>query len=296
MRVPLSYIGVVLIWSTTPLAITYSVDSVDFIPAVALRMWLSLALCVLLLKGWGIAFPFTRSAMRSYAAGALGVTGGMLCVYWAANIVPSGLIAVIWGLLPMLVSLYSQWLLPGSHLSYLKLWSIALALAGLSMVFSGQLTVALYLLPGLMVLLLGVNLHAASTVMLVKENAPVHPLAQTAGALLLSAPIYGIAWWVTGSDFPYSISAKSAWAILYLSVMGSVIGFVAYFYLLKKMSAATVSLTTLITPVLALMLGSILEQEQLSMSALLGTGVIMLGLILYHWSTIRPLLLGRSAQ
>lgn len=282
MQVALAYVGVVLIWSTTPLGITYSVDSLDYVQGSALRMWLSLLLCCILLGVLRIRFPTHKPALLGYAAGAVGVLGAMLCTYWAAGKVPSGLMAVIWGLSPVMVAVFSAWMLPGKSFSWAKLLSIALAIAGLVLVFSGQINVAANMLLGLIVLLMGVKLHAYSSVLIQKLQTEVHPLAQTTGALGFSAPGYALAWWFMSGPLPETVSSKSALGVLYLATMGSVVGFMAYFYLLKKLSASAVSLTTLVTPVIALVLGATLENEQLPIETWLGAGVIMGALLVYN--------------
>jgi len=66
-------------------------------------------------------------------------------------------------------------------------------------------------------------------------------------------------------------------------VFGSALGFTLYFYLLKKMEANRVSLITLLTPVLALILGSSLNGEVISMDVLLGSSLIVFGLVLHLW-------------
>lgn len=282
MQIAMTYIGVVLIWSTTPLGITYSVDSLDYIQGSALRMWLSLGVCFILLKILRVRFPTHKAALMSYGAGAVGVLGAMLCTYWAAGKVPSGLMAVLWGLSPMMVTIFSAWLLPGKNFSWAKLFSIALAIGGLALVFSGQINVATSMILGLLVLLVGVKLHAYSAVLIQKLQVEVHPLAQTTGALAVAAPGYAIAWFFMSGPLPETISVKSVFGVLYLATIGSVVGFMAYFYLLKKLSAASVSLTTLITPVIALVLGAVLENEQLPIETWLGAGVIMMALLVYN--------------
>ncbi len=294
MPVALAYLGVVLIWSTTPLGIRYSVDSLDFVQGAALRMWLSLFFCVLLLMVLRIRFPIHRAALLSYAAGALGVLGAMLCTYWAAAYIPSGLMAVLWGLSPVFVMLFSTWMFAERAFNVTKLSSLALAIMGLALVFSGQLDIAFAMVLGLAVLLVGVSLHAYSSVLIQKVQSQdaleVHPLAQTTGALLLAAPGYGLAWLFMSGPLPDSVSAKSLWGVLYLATMGSVVGFMAYFYLLKKLGAAPVSLTTLITPVLALMLGALIEGERLPVETWLGSLVIMTALFVYNSQSLLKLL------
>jgi drug/metabolite transporter (DMT)-like permease len=61
------------------------------------------------------------------------------------------------------------------------------------------------------------------------------------------------------------------------------LGFTLYFYLLKKMEANRVSLITLLTPVLALILGNSLNGERVSMEVLFGSSLIVFGLVSHLW-------------
>jgi drug/metabolite transporter (DMT)-like permease len=300
MNVAAVYASVVLIWSTTPLGIRFSVESLDFVQALAIRMWISLAICLVLIKVLSLSFKWSRPAVRGYLAGALAITGAMLCVYWAALTLPSGLIAVLWGISPLVISLYSRIFLPNSELDARRVCAILLAVLGLYIIFAQGIDVSGDMAVALLVLLLGINLHGASAVMLqyekvVKGHTPVHPIVQTTGALLISAPVYGVLWWVFSPPLPAQVSSTSVFAIGYLAVFGSVVGFIGYFYLMNRMSAANVSLITLITPVLALMLGAYLADEKLELQTLAGTVVILTGLIIYHLQHVRFMLVKVSS-
>jgi drug/metabolite transporter (DMT)-like permease len=67
-----------------------------------------------------------------------------------------------------------------------------------------------------------------------------------------------MAWWLTDGHVPAAIPARAEVAIVYLGVFGSVLGFALYYYVIKHMGTGKVSLITLITPVIALLLGSLL--------------------------------------
>ncbi|WP_283787909.1 DMT family transporter [Bermanella sp. WJH001] len=291
MKVASVYLSVVLIWSTTPLFIKLSVDSLDYIQASALRMWLSLVLCFLMMRLLSVPFRLTREAMYRYFVGATAVSGAMLCVYWSAQSLPSGLVAVVWGLSPLVVSLYSMLLIPQTRLSVLQMLCMLLAVFGLYYIFAQGVAIGAHLVMALLVLLLGVNFHSVSSVLLqrvriFKPENNMHPLEQTTGALLLSAPVYGLMWLVLSGPLPDEISDTSIMAILYLATLGSVAGFIGYYYLLNKMSASSVALITIITPVLALMLGAYVAQEALHERTWIGAGFILLALTLYHYRAI----------
>lgn len=295
MKVASVYIAVVLIWSTTPLFIRLSVDSLDYIQASAIRMWLSLALCAVMLRLFSIPFRFTPAAVYRYFVGAMAVTGAMLCVYWSAETLPSGLIAVVWGLSPLVVSIYCLFLIPQSRLSVIQILCMLLAVFGLYYIFAQGVSIGSHLVVALLVLLLGVNFHSVSSVLLqrvhiFKPEGATHPLEQTTGALLLSAPIYGLMWWVLSGPLPDEVSNTSIWAVVYLATLGSVAGFIGYYYLLNKMSASSVALITIITPVLALLLGAYVANEDLHSRTWVGAGFILIALIGYHHKAMTTLL------
>lgn len=291
MKVACVYLAVVAIWSTTPLFIQMSVDSFDYIQASALRMWLSLALCLVMLRLFSIPLGFSGAALYRYFIGALAITGAMLCVYWSAKTLPSGLIAVVWGLTPLAVSLYSLLMLPNSRISLLQAMCMVLAVFGLYYIFAQGVSIGLHLALALLILMLGVNLHAVSSVwlqrlQLYKPESATHPLAQTTGALLLSAPVYGVMWWLFSGPLPQTISQTSLIGVMYLAVLGSVVGFIGYYFLLNHLSASNVALITLITPVIALGLGAYVANEVLHPRTWVGSAFILLALVGYHHDPI----------
>jgi hypothetical protein len=92
MSVPAAYVGVILIWSTTPLAIQWSAQGASFSFAVMARMLIGLAICLILLVATRTAFPFTAAARQLYAISGLSLFMAMLLTYWGALHIPSGLI------------------------------------------------------------------------------------------------------------------------------------------------------------------------------------------------------------
>ncbi|MGR6872589.1 DMT family transporter [Pseudomonas sp. HK3] len=287
MKVASVYLSVVLIWSTTPLFIKLSVDSLDYIQASAMRMWLSLVLCFVMMRLLSIPFRLTREALYRYFVGAVAVSGAMLCVYWSAQTLPSGLVAVVWGLSPLVVSVYCLLLIPQTRLSVTQVLCMLLAVFGLYYIFAQGVTIGAHLVLALLVLLLGVNFHSVSSVLLqrlqvFKPEQSMHPLEQTTGALLLSAPVYAVMWLCLSGPLPNEVSDTSIVAILYLSTLGSVAGFIGYYYLLNKMSASSVALITIMTPVLALLLGAYVANEALHARTWIGAGFIIVALTFYH--------------
>ncbi len=76
---------------------------------------------------------------------------------------------------------------------------------------------------------------------------------------------------------------REVYAILYAASVGSVIGFLLYFYVLRNVDAMKVALIPVITPVFALLFGYLLNNESLTVTTWLGTSLVITGLILFEW-------------
>ena len=88
--------------------------------------------------------------------------------------------------------------------------------------------------------------------------------------------------------WPETIPIKSALSIVYLGLIGSAIGFPLYFYLLKKLAPERVAIVTLITPITALLLGAIFNDEVITSKVWLGTALILTGLAIYEYGKYLP--------
>lgn len=293
MPIFLAYGIVVIVWSTTPLAIQLSNSSTSFITAVSLRMLLGAAIALAANKLWGSPLRI-KSLWRSYAAGSIGFFAALLCVYWAAQFITSGLIAVIYGTAPIISGVLAWLLLGERSLTPVRIAMLMLAIVGLGIIFHSEfntVTNSTYLIKGIGGVLASTLLFSLSAVLIKREQqagrAPAHPLTQTAGALGFTAIGYCILWLGVlainpSVHSPLNINLTSASAIAYLAVMGSVIGFLCYFYVLQKISAQSLALITLITPILALSLGYFAANEPISINLAIGTAVIIIALGVYQ--------------
>jgi drug/metabolite transporter (DMT)-like permease len=133
----------------------------------------------------------------------------------------------------------------------------------------------------LAMMLSAVTLFSASGIAVQRVAAGLDPLQQTVGALAGSMPCFLVLWLASGEPLMIPLSPRGLWAVLYLALFGSLIGFLCYYLILSRLHAASVALVTLITPVLALTLGMLLNQETPSPSMLLGALLILVALGAY---------------
>jgi drug/metabolite transporter (DMT)-like permease len=284
MSVPAAYLGIILIWSTTPLAIQWSTQGTGFAFAVFARMLVGAVLAALLLGAWRIGMPMHARARNSYLAGGLGTFGAMTFTYWGARHVHSGLISVLFGLTPLMTSVLAAIWLREKALTPLRVSGMALGIAGLATIFAhGEGAGDAQAGAGLAALLLAVFFYSSSLVWLKRINDDSPALATTAGTLAVSLPLFGVVWWLTEGRLPTELPTRTSAAILYLGVFGSVLGFALYYYVIRHMEAGSVALMSLVTPVLALLLGQTLNGEEIGPRVWLGATLITGGLVLHQW-------------
>ena len=283
MSVPAAFLGVVLIWSTTPLAIQWSSEGWGYLFGISGRMMLGALVCAVLLHILKPGLPWHREARNTYFAAGVAIYGAMLSVYWGAQFIPSGLIAVLYGLNPLLTGLAAALLLGEKSFTPGKVLGMILGFGGLLCIFASDIMLDSDAWQGVLAVLLSVFLHSVSGVWVKRIGGGLPGLTVTSGGLFVVAPLFFITWLIFDGKVPSEIPAHAGLALLYLGVFGSALGFTLYFYLLKKLEANRVSLITLMTPVLALMLGAGLNDESVSLEVMLGSGLIVFGLVSHLW-------------
>ncbi len=283
MRVFLAYISVILIWATTPLAIKWSGEETGFLFGVTGRMAIGTVCVVFVLLLSKQRLAWHSKARWTYVAVALQIYGAMLAVYWAAQFLPSGWISVIFGLTPLITALLAAlWLrerslTPGTLLAY------GLSICGLFIMFGSALQLGHDAALGIAGVLLSAVLQSASSIWIKHLAAKLPALSQVTGGLLLALPAYLITWGIADGHWPDTLSATGIKAIIYLGVIATLIGFVLYYYLLTKLTATRVALITLVSPVLALLIGHTINHEPLTMKVLTGTLLILSALIMHQF-------------
>jgi len=287
MSVPAAYAGVILIWSTTPLAIQWSSEGGGFLFGVTARMTLGLLFCLLAIRISGVEMPWHARARGAYLAAGTAIYGAMGLVYWAAQYVPSGWIAVLFGLSPLLTSLFSVLWLADQNFSRRGLAGLLLGVLGLAVIFSGGVEAGPHIGAGIAAVLVSALLHAASSVWVKRLSTDLPALAITGGGLSVAVPAFVLTWFVFDGAWPQVLPDRARFAITYLALFGSVLGFFWYYYLLGRVAAVKVNLITLVTPVTALLLGHWLNGESILPTVWLGTVLILAGLVIHQWDLLK---------
>jgi drug/metabolite transporter (DMT)-like permease len=277
----LAYITCGVVWGTTWFAIRrcIGVGGYPTIAAAAVRF----AIAALVLGGvWAIGWarpgPKNKREIRALlAAGVLGAIGYGL-VYLAERSISGGLAAVIFGTFPLATALLAT-MGRIEKVSRASIVGSLVALVGMVIVFADRLQVSGAQALGVIMTLGSVFVSALYTTLLKRTADDVHPLATTGVFLGTGAVVLSIfAALFERQAIPWPPPVGPTIALLYLAIVGSVVVFACYFYILKHVSLMTVAMLVLVEPVIALAVDAVWEREVVLVArSYAGIGVTIVG-------------------
>lgn len=253
--------------------------------ALLLRMSVAIVLGFPLMRLLGIKMDWSRRAVQVYLYSGISLAAGMLFSYFAARHISSGLMSLCFGLTPILAGLFAQKIIAEAKFTRVKKAALVLAIAGLATVSSDNISNGAASLYGFVLVLCAVLVFSLSGVLVKSVPIKLHALNTTLGSLLVALPFFLGAWLLaTGGQVHYEAwSDKSFYAVLYLGVFASLIGFLAYFFVLQRLEASTVALIVMITPVLSTILGIFINDERFSNMLIIGGSMVIVGLGLFQF-------------
>ena len=282
----LTYGLLVFIWATTPLAIVWSVSDLHPMWALVLRFFIALPLAIVVLFILKVRFPADKVSILSYIAGSLSLIGSQIFTYAATAYLSSGLIALMFGLAPIMAGLIGRFGFQ-QKLALLQWLGMAVSIIGLGLICLSDNQNHVQPL-GIGLMIVSVFAYSLSIFLVKKINANIQAMAQATGSILVSTLIAILVvpwiWQYVPTQMP---SAKSLLALFYTVIMASLIAMFCYFKLVQNLKPTTLSLTTVMTPLLAILIGAFLNDEQLSVQVFVGASVVLFGLLLYFLKDLR---------
>jgi len=280
------YAGLVVIWSSTWVAIKIGLE--DLPPLLSAGGRFALAGAGLMAIARVMGRPLRTDARLAALLALLPFGAAYGLIYWGEQYVPSGLAAVLFGIMPLYSALLASVALAGEPLRPRLLAGIATALAGLSLAFGETLELgdSRYGLAAALACAAAPLASATGNVAIKRRGAALDAIVLNGwamlagGALLLAVSAAAEAWEVTWSG-------QAVGSIAYLAVIGSALPFVTLTVLLRELPAVTVSYITLLLPFGALAFGAALYDERVTLPALAGAGLVACGLLVAQWPARR---------
>jgi drug/metabolite transporter (DMT)-like permease len=279
-RIPVAWLTLCVVWSSTWLAIKVGLRDLPPISFVAIRFVIAAAILVLVSAGRVRLTPSRRSDYATLAfTGILMFSLNYTLLFWGELRVSSGLAAVLQATIPIFGMIFAHWLLPDEPLRLQKLLGAFVALGGVMLIcarllsFNGPLAFW-----GGVGIALGGGAAAFSNVIIKKRAIEVAPAMLAAWQMIFGViPLLILGVWVEGSPARFHWTSMSIFCLLYLAVIGSSLTFLLLYWLLPRMSVTNLQTISLITPPGAVMLGWALGGERFPLWSLFGAVLVLVG-------------------
>lgn len=281
----LAFAAIYIIWGSTYVVVLFALKGFPPFLLGSLRYLIAGAMLFLWAVFQGEKKIEKQTVIKNAVVGLLTLVGGSFAVLWSEQYIPSGLAAIIVSAEPFWYVILDkrQW---GYNFSNVFIMAgVLLGFAGILVLFGFNMSSRLsgiQFFCGLLLLLGCVSWVAGS---LYSKYHPSKGSNETRVSiqLLVSGMALLISSFFTGefNRFSFATVSVNAWlALLFLTIMGSVLTYNAYIWLLSKKPAVMVGTFAYVNPVVAVLLGAFLADERLQKNQLAALICILIGVLL----------------
>lgn len=266
-----------LIWGTTWIVIKIGLDDLPPISFAAIRFLLATAILYGLLRLKKIPLPKKSEWPLLALTGTLQFAINYSLVFWGEQHIPSGLTAVLQASLSVFGLVLAWIFLPNERVTATKIVAVGLGVAGVAIVFGDQLHVENMLAFAASVGIVVSGYAAAQAAVLVKaKGASIHPATMLFGQMVCGLPpLIAYSLIAEGNPFEFHWTWKALASVFYLAVLGTVAAFWLFYWLLGKVESTTAMMISVVTPVIAVLIGWLILDERLPPQTALGGALIV---------------------
>lgn len=268
-----------LIWGSTWLVIRGGLRDLPPFTSAGVRFLVAflfmLAIAPRLARREGGRRPSTGLVL---AMGTLNFGASYGIVYWSETILPSGLVSVLWSVFPLMMAGSGHFTLPGERLVRIQWGGFVFAFLGVLLLFATDLrAIGPEAVPAGLVLLLSPVVSTVGTTLVKRHGAGVSSALLNRDGMLLGAILLlaSAALVERGADVRWTVPAIASTA--YLAIVGTVVTFSIYFWLMRYAPAYQLSLIAFVVPAIALTLGAVVGNEPVGANTIGGTAAILVG-------------------
>jgi len=276
-----AYVAMCAIWGSTWLVIKVGLAGAPPGTALGVRFLLAAVIILAIVRVRRIPIPRSRHLWTLSAfLGAFHMALPYSLVYHAEQHLSSGLTAVLYTSMPLMVALLARAVL-GTPLTVPKLAGIGLGILGVTVIFSDSIQVSgASQVGGVAAVLLSVFFASLCAVVVKKHGGRYHPVVALLGPFAIGGALVTLVAAGVEHSNPLHYDLRTWATILYLAGAGSVVAFTLFFWILKRVDVTVASYQTFIIPVVAVILGSLFLSEPVSVRLVAGGLLILVAIAL----------------
>ena len=281
MKARIVWLLLAAIWGSTWMFIKLGLEDLPPISFAGIRFVLAALVLAGLVAARRAPLPRRRGDWGLLAVtGLLAFTLNYGLLFWGEQYISSGLAAVLQATIPVFGLLIAHLYLPGERLTAARVAGVLLGVAGVGVIFSNQLTVAgPSALWGSAAVVAGAVCAAYANVLVKARGAHLDPALLAGGQMACGlVPLVAVGWAVEGNPAGFRWTWQAAASLLYLTLVGSVVAFLLYYWLVRNMDVTKTMLIALVTPLVAVLLGMLVLGERLTWRTIAGGALIMSGI------------------
>jgi drug/metabolite transporter (DMT)-like permease len=288
IKIGLGFVLICIIWGSTWLFIRLGLESLTPVISAGIRFTIASLLVYGLMSYKKISLQTDPLSLRLYlilAFFSFAIPFGL--VYWAEQFIPSGLASIIFAVMPFGVILFTRIAIPKTEIKLTQIIGVLIGFIGIVIIFSEDLTIDIsnnFL--GMIAVLLSATMQAGIAVIVKKYGGHLNPLSMNFLPLLIAGLLMIPLAFIFENSSTWKFDLIAVGSILYLAFFGTLITFTTYYWLLKRMNIVILSLSTFITPIVAVILGWLVLKEKFSFQALAGSSMVLIGILFANFNGI----------
>jgi drug/metabolite transporter (DMT)-like permease len=277
-----AFAALYLVWGSTYLAIRFAIETIPPLLMAGTRFLLAGFIMYGIARWQGAPKGSLANWRTALVIGACLLLGGNGGVTLAEQYVSSGLASVIVATVPIYIALFAWW----SGIAPKPTPIVWLGLAG------GFAGVAILLGPalrfspnenshagiGILILLCSSFIWSAGSIYSRKAKSASPPLVLAGQQMICGGVLLTLSGLILGEHHRFDagrISLLSTGAFVYLVIIGALVGYTAYIFLLRHCEPAKVATYAYVNPIVAVLLGALFANETLSARTVLAAGLII---------------------
>jgi len=282
-KIILAFVAIYLIWGSTYLAIKYAVETIPPLLAMGSRSVLAGAILYVWARARGAANPRREHYPALIIIGAAFFLVGHGLLGWAEQHVASGLAALLVASEPLWIAGFEGVILKNFVITRRILAGLLLGFVGIILLVIptspiGDVSTDLHVIGGVAVLIATLSWSGGAVYSRV-ALLPRSPMLTAGMQLLIGGTLLLITGVLLGEYNQlqaHPVSLKSVFGLTYLLIFGSLVAFNAYVWLLRVVPVTRIATHTYVNPIVALLIGWLVDREPLTPAMLIATTVIII--------------------
>ena len=280
----IAFITLCIVWGTTYLGIKIAVK---YFPP----FWFSgfrhtIAGLIFLIYGFlrGYAMPNRRDCFRLFIVGCFMIIGGNGLLSWAEIYISSSLAGILSSLAPLFITFLSIFFFKGFKITWLILGGLFISIIGIVILSKPDenITITEGFTLGIVLTFIANLSWAFGSVFMKKYSVKAHVFMKT-GVQMVSAGSVNLVFGSIFEDVNLSGVTTEGWlTVAYLILIGTLVGYTCFVYLLDYVSPARLSIHVYINTIVAVLLGWLLASEHLTWVMFGAMIVVFIGVIIVN--------------